>query len=60
MKKTYISPALVAVMLDTKTNMCVGSLPIKTEDPGGAEQLSKKFWGTTIFDEEEEDDDVTI
>lgn len=56
MKKTYISPALMAIKLDSNTNMCVNSLPINTEDPGGASQLSKAFWGETIFDDTEEED----
>ena len=54
MKKTYISPALIAVMLDSKSNMCVGSLPVSDEE--GDSQLSNKFWGKTIFDDTEEED----
>lgn len=55
MKKTYISPALVAVMLDSKCNMCVGSLPVSDEE--GDSQLSRKYWGKAPWETEEDLDD---
>lgn len=54
MKKTYNSPTLESVTLQSQTQMCAASLPVGRDDQSGTEQLSKKFWGSSIF----EDDDT--
>ena len=53
MKKQYITPSLDAVKFHT-ANMIATSIPVDgtTDD----EARSKKFWGTTMFDEEEEEE----
>ena len=57
MKKTYICPKMDIVMLQTKATYCAGSLHVGEESESGSEQLSKKFWGNTAFDEEEESEE---
>ncbi|MDD7101752.1 MAG: hypothetical protein SOT67_03825 [Bacteroidaceae bacterium] len=60
MKKPYNSPLLEVITLQNSTNICTTSIAVGREDQSGAEQLSKKFWGTSVFDDAEPTDDEGI
>ena len=56
MKKTYISPELIAFRLNTTKALLTLSQGDKEND-GVAE--TKKFWGGALWEEEEEETDDT-
>ena len=52
MKKKYIPPTLSVITLQSGTHLCATSMPVGSDDQGGAEQLSRQFWGLPSDDEE--------
>lgn len=58
MKKHYNSLSLEVITIQSCTTLCASKIKVGEETETGAEQLSKKFWGGSIFDEEEPIDDT--
>lgn len=55
MKKIYESPIAETVSLQGCASLCAVSLPVGRDDQSGTEQLSQKFWGSSMFDDVDPD-----
>ncbi len=60
MKKHYNSPSLEVITIQSCTTLCASKITVGSDDETGSAQLSKKFWGGSIFDDEEEPVDDTM